>query len=502
MEIALSTSPAHIMMTRKKNTWYSVNDGNWSDPNTWVSNALDKRVVTMPRPGDDVYINHTVTLDSQIGTVLTYTINNLYIAGKLLFPSGNTMIMFVNGDLQVSGTLDMSGGFRGHIISLFGVNNFVNTFAAGSGTVSYERNGDQFVMNLAYSSLRIYGTGTKYLTGNTSLAGNLTINNFLPANALLECLGYDLTVNGTSSIAGIGASSISISKSGSGNIMFVGSVQINSNPTFDSSITNIEFRGGFAGSGFSGTITFNCPVSFTTNSQTMSTSTVVFNSTVLISGAITLTYTGSGVSFNGGLNGDITSSTYKNNGYTNIGFASALPMSTGVFNYQNLSTSRLGYTFNGDYTLPYTSLIASLLIYGTGTKTLMGDTVVAGNLNVNDFQSFDAKLDCGNYNLTINGTTSVNGTGNITSDAGLLGTNCTITFIGSCSFNNKNMSYGSGVTLEFRGGAILSPFGGTATMNCSINFTTNSQTLNAPNVTFAGNINISGGITLTTNSGT
>src|ERR1700744_6058435 len=116
MEIAVSTSPAHVMMTRKKNTWYSVNDGNWSDPNTWISNALDKRIVIMPRPGDDVYINHTVTLDSQIGTVLTYSVNNLYIAGKLLFPSGNTMTLSVNGDLQVSGTLDMSGGSRGHII--------------------------------------------------------------------------------------------------------------------------------------------------------------------------------------------------------------------------------------------------------------------------------------------------------------------------------------------------------------------------------------------------
>ena len=501
MEIAVSTSPVHIMMARKKNTWYSVRDGNWSDPNTWMSNALDKRVVIMPRPGDDVYINHTVTLDSQNGTVLSYTVNNLYISGRLLFPSSNSMSFSVNGDLQASGSLDMSGGSRGHIISLFGANNFITTFTAGSGTVSYERSGDQFVMDLAYYSLRIYGIGTKYLTANTFLAGNLNVNDFLPGNALLECLGYNLTVNGTSSITGIGASSRTISKSGAGNILFIGSTLINSNPVFSSSITNIEFRGGFTGGGFGGTVIFNCPVSFSTNSQNMSASAVVFNNTVLISGAITLTYTGGIVTFNNGLNGDNIDSTYNNNSYTNIGFSSALPMLTGVFNYQNLSTSKLGYTFNGDYTLPYTSY-AHLTIYGTGTKTLMGNTTLSGNLNINDFLSYDAKLDCANYNLTVNGTTTVTGTGNSTSDAGLLGTNCNIIFNGACFMNTRNISYGSGVTLEFRGGATINAFGFLATMNCTMNFTTNSQTFSTTNsLTFAGDFIISGGITVSVNLG-
>jgi hypothetical protein len=502
MEIAVSTSPVHIMMARKKNTWYSVRDGNWSDPNTWMSNALDKRVVIMPRPGDDVYINHTVTLDSQNGTVLSYAVNNLYISGRFLFPSGNTMSFSVNGDLQASGSIDMSGGSRGHIISLFGANNLITTFTAGSGTVSYERSGDQFVMDLAYNSLRIYGMGTKYLTANTFLAGNLNVNDFLPGNALLECLGYNLTVNGTSSITGIGASSRTISKSGAGNILFIGSSLINSNPVFSSSITNIEFRGGFTGGGFGGTIIFNCPVSFTTNSQIMSASTVVFNNTVLVSGAVTLTYTGGVVTFNGGLDGDSISSTYNNNSYTNIGFSTTLPMSTGVFNYQNLSVSKLGYTFNGNYTLPYTTY-TNLVIYGTGTKSLIDNTIIAGNLNVNDFQLFDAKLDCGNYNLIVNGTTSINGSGNITSDASLFGTNCTMIFIGAFTMNTRNISYGTGVTLEFRGGASLNAFGSLATLNCNINFTTSSQTFSTINtLTFAGNFNISGGITVSVNLGT
>jgi|GEM_PF-4806972 len=51
MQLAVSTSPNHTMLRRRKNVWYSVKDGNWSDPNTWMSNALDRRNVTMPQAG-------------------------------------------------------------------------------------------------------------------------------------------------------------------------------------------------------------------------------------------------------------------------------------------------------------------------------------------------------------------------------------------------------------------------------------------------------------------
>ncbi|HTK18079.1 MAG TPA: hypothetical protein VL442_01130 [Mucilaginibacter sp.] len=87
MQLATSTSQNHTIMRRRKNVWYSVKDGNWSDPNTWMSNALDKKLIYTPQSGDDVYINHIVSFDGAITT--TTSINNLFVAGKLTATSGS-----------------------------------------------------------------------------------------------------------------------------------------------------------------------------------------------------------------------------------------------------------------------------------------------------------------------------------------------------------------------------------------------------------------------------
>ncbi len=333
------------------------------------------------------------------------------------------------------------------------------------------------------------------MVSNLTLAGNLIINAFSTDNAFMECTTFDLTVNGTTSIQT--ANSIAggnFGKSGPGNLIFIGALTINSNIVFSSNITGIELRNGGALSGFGGSLNINCPVTFSTNSQTIAGNSVNFNNTVTISGPITLTSTNSSIYFYGIVNGDNASSTLNNSGFMNLGI-STTPMAIGTFNYKNSSTSTLSYVFNGDFTLPYTTY-AGLNIMGTGTKTLSGNTTIGLNLTVNNFDSGKAKLDCSTFNLTVNGTTSVNGTGGA-NDSGLLAVSGTIVFVGACTINSNNLSYASGPTLEFRNGATLNPFGGSATISCDINFTTNNQTFTTQgNMEFAGNIILSGGITL------
>jgi len=486
---AVSTSPVRLSMLRKFNTWYTVADGNWSNPNTWMSNG--KRINSLPQPGDDVYIDHNIGLD-----VYHTTVNNLYVNGQLWHSLANVTLT-VNGNLQAKGMVDLSQVSNANLI-LNGFYNFINSFEAGSSsTVTYSRPGDQDVMSLPYQNLKIYNIGIKYLTANTVINGNLYVNDFQGYDAFLECGPFDLTVYGTSSFTakGFGGNG-NFGKSGSGNLVFVGDLTIDANTTFSGNISNLEFRGGFSGGGFGGNIIVNCPVSFTTNSQIINVSSLYFNAQVLISGPITITYTNTGgVYFSGGLNGDNANSTFNNAGLINIGFTSEA-MSTGIFNYMNGANSTIGYVMDTAFTLPYT-IYNNLTIMQTGLKTLSGDTIINGNLAINNFYSYKARLDCSIYNLTIYGSTTVQGTGTgDTLDAGLIKSGPgKILFIGSAIWETANIGYSSNVTLEFRNGCSMGPFGqSSGTIEATINFTTNSQTFGGQNQIINGNINISDGI--------
>ena len=489
--ISIPTTRINLTMLRKHNTWYTITDGNWSNPNTWISNG--KRKNSLPQPGDDVYIDNNIVVDTAATT------NNLYVAGSLTAGT-NSITLTINGDLQETGPLNFTGS--NITIILNGYNNNVNSFTAGNTTVKYNRAGDQNVLPVTYKNLLIYNTGIKYLSANTIIQGNLNVNDYMPQDAVLECGNYDLTVNGNTSITfGVGTSSYNFSKSGVGKLLFIGAVAINSNTHFSSNITNIEIRGGANLSGLGGYVIFNCPVSFTTNSQTLAGSNTIFNNSIIISGAITITNTNNSLYLNNGVNGDNINSTLNNNGFIYVGSPNTI-MNSGIFNYMNTASSSIGYVLNSDFTLPYVTY-GNLTIMGTGIKTLSGNTTVL-NLNINNYDSAKARLDCSSYNLTVNGSTSVTGLGSgDTLDAGLIKSgNGSITFIGFATFNTANIGFSSNVILEFRSGVNFGPYGvHSGTIDGSVNFTTASQNLQGGDMTFNGKVNISGGIILTTNGG-
>jgi len=209
----VNTAPFNLFLTRKQNVWYSVCDGEWSNPNTWVSNALDRKNVTVPQPNDTVYINHTITMDSNI------MVNNMYISGKLQGTSISAYSITINGDLQVSGSgyLDLSLQFNNLILN--GYDNIIpyaNFNAGNYSTVAYNGTFDQFIMNLPYHSLSA-NNSQKYQTSDLSLSGNFSqFSNY-------EIGPYSLTVNGSSTCGNLFSGKLT-KNSGTGSILFVGAV--------------------------------------------------------------------------------------------------------------------------------------------------------------------------------------------------------------------------------------------------------------------------------------
>lgn len=508
----------HASVKRRKNSWYSIKDGNWTDPNIWLSNGKKRwnypgqniPIPQFPQVGDDVYISHSVTVNTAL-----LVVNNIYIAGSLLFDS-TQRVFTVYGDLQATGTVNLSGST--HFLALYGANNYITNFNnGGSSTVRYFRAGDQNIMNLSYWNLQ-YANGstspsnqanlqlgintTKYLTSNLTIQGNLSSSG---VNITLELGTYDLTVNGTTTSAASNSTAV-LSKAGAGNILFIGllsmadKLSLSGNPT-------VELRGGFTIANSTASITTGTGLwTFSTNNQTIQgppSYTVQFNAPILVSGAITVTSIAiSGLAFilviNQSIDGNNAGSTWlnKSNIYFNNATYPTGMLTLGVFDYATYSTSLIGYTFNGSYTLPTTSY-QGLVIGGTGTKTLSGTTTIATTLQVG-YPSAGA-LELSTYNLTVTGATALNG--NLTKNgAGA------VIFIGVINCGSGlswtlNFSTGN-PTVEVRGGIAFNNTGGLTSGTGTWTFSTNNQTISSSVAAriFAGNVVISGAITLTANA--
>ncbi|MCW3111358.1 MAG: hypothetical protein JWQ09_5864 [Segetibacter sp.] len=493
MDIAVNTESAFgASLVRRYNTWYSVCDGNWSNANTWISNALDKRGIVSPQVGDNVYISHNVTLD------INATVNNLYIQQKL---SCNGLTLSVSGDLQANGTVDFTGSNT--VVNLYGYNNFINTFISGSSsTVNYAGQLSQSIMPLNYWNLGLVGNNMKYINTNTIIGGNLSASS--TGNAYIECGIYDLTVNGQTLINAINpvtqGDAIRISKTGSGALLFKGNVVFGHGLMNLPGNPSIEFQGGvqFLNLPATGANLGTGQLKFTTNNQNINNCIWTLTTSILISGAITVTNMNFGsVSIPAGLyiQGDNAASAFVNSATLNMFDATApLPLSTtmGVFT-PTATGSILGFMMASNYTLPYTSF-QGLIIGGTGIKSLPANTTIAQSLSTPS----TASLECGTFDLTINGTTNLSVSTGIKlrkSGAG------TILFIGYVTFGNGTVSFPGNPVVEFRGGCryLSNGLSNDSSANFGtggIKFTTNNQNLDNFD-SFDAPILISGSITVT-----
>jgi len=469
---AVSTSPYHLSMARKFNTWYTVKDGNWSDPTIWVGNA--KRKFSVPQAGDNVCINNSVTVDAN-----NYIVNDLYATGDLIFSATITSSLTVSGDLQVIGTLDMS---TTHIcnLTLNGVNNFVGNFITpgSNSTINYNGLGDQTIMYLPYANLGLAGTGNKNVVNGLTISGTTSIS----GNAIMlnQSLTGVLTFVGQFSMGGSGTTPLpSLNNVVNANIIFEGGL------SWDVRFANLNI--GTGNVYFNGTQTIGIGGGSAYNNY----------NTIIIEGSSVVTIPSGNTPFvvNGGINGTTSSSTLNVSGIlwqaTNVE-----PMTTGIYNYNYGGTSTIGYVYNGNYTLPYTSY-HNLQINGTGIKTSGGATTLTGNLTLD----YSGILELSSYDFTVDGTATFNDSSGITKNSGTGYT----TFKGQLNMETAAsavFAVNYPCTVEFQNGLYFDVNVGAPVFvsGVTLRFTTNNQAIDSghgASAMWGCDILISGAITVT-----
>jgi hypothetical protein len=354
-------------------------------------------------------------------------------------------------------------------------------FTTNANTIRYTGNYSATIPSYFtnFHSLTISGTGTKTLGVNTTLNGNLSV----ASGGTFDLAAFNIDVIGQTTIATQSvAGTATLSKSGAGNVLFRGLLLLSNSASpklnFSGGNPTVELRGGIQyGNGADPINSGTGQWSFTTNNQNIRHisglgPTVTFNCPILIASGITLTVTSttpfsSIAQFNNSVNGaSVTSILVSSNNTLYIGNVSfPQPMTTGIFDITT-NANTLGYVFNGNYTLPYTAF-SGLLISGTGTKTLSGNTTISGALSV----TAGATLEMSTFNLTITGTAQTTGNGTISKNG-----SGNIIFTGQL---NANINFTGNPSVELRGGwTFLNHTINTGTGTFS--FTTANQTLSNP----------------------
>jgi len=494
-----------LILNKAPNVFIGAVNTSFSNPSNW-----SQRVV--PTSSDVAFINSNCNFD------INGVLGALIIASNATASIGTGRTLTVNGTLNIQGHLSASGS---PTINLLGEKNVIASFSTGSSTVSYNRQGPQYIAGGRYYNLSIYGTGSKPFAGNVVVQNTFYLDNDdnTPAVRLrCDCGIFDLSVFGTASINGV------LEKSRPGNILFAGpfiggpgpnnrswGINFTGNP-------NVEFRNGLNYStayGIDNTggvfnLGFN-NVNFTTNNQIfrMGGAARVVNAFINIDN-ITLTVTQSNLQYNNRINGTTANSKLENKATLTFIGSEYTPMSTGIFDYTSSAASTLGYYMSSSITLPYT-FYQGLNIGGIGnlntTKSLAGNTSISGSLRIEQISNNinRAVLECGNFNLTVSGSTRVDGALTKNGSGRIL-------FVGrySQNLNDENdnrtgyFNFSGNPSVEFRNGINTGTSYGT--LNNGVNsgtgswtFSTNDQIFNVwgGTQTIAAPITISGNIVVT-----
>jgi len=409
--IAVSTSPFNLSMLRKFNVWYSVKDGNFSDPTVWMSNGAKHH--SYPQATDDVYISHNITFDVVVNFNGLLTIRNLFVSpvGKLLWSSGLNQAHFnVTNNVQCAGTLDFSGstGGGGAFFAIGGVNNFINNFVTGNSTssitVGYTSPMSFVIPNLPYYNLYVGGGlgNTKNISGDLNVVGTLTVD----ANTVFELGSFNTTVKDLSIIGTLSKNSstgyFTVTNSTNSSVFGaapLGTVNFSGSPTVNwsgninsSSIGSVNF----------GTGTFNLFTNSTWGFFSGGNAPASIGAcNFIIASGVTLTLNGAAAWLNkgtvNGVDGTSTLNVVTKYAYGNNNAV----MATGVFNYNFSGTSTIYADNNAILTLQPISFYN--LIINSGTTTLSGNTTITNNLSISGI------LQLSIYDFTVANITDMSG---------------------------------------------------------------------------------------------
>ncbi len=349
---------------------------------TWTSTAVTTTTNLIFRNG----ITNSGTFNAGAARFNT---NNQALAGGGAMNFANavdvTGVILTNNNtntITITGVLDGTGTWtQGGVGSTLSINNATQPMATGTlnaatcaNTVNYSLAGNQNIKGGNYCNLTTSGTGTKTVQGAITVNGNLSVQ----LNTTFQMNGQNITVNGTSNIAGTATTN---ADNASNN--FVGLVTISG--TWDNTAQNTAgwtyFRGGITNTG-----TANMGIiDFITNNQTI-TGTFNYADDVYIEGTIT----------------------------TN--FVNATNIVAGTIWYTNWSGAAV-VNFNSTLTIN-----GELRVSNTGTHTFTGNVTVNGTGNWNGvgnpnmsfggsaaFNSPNFTAGTGIYNLTNTGGTATFG---------------------------------------------------------------------------------------------
>jgi len=418
------------------NVFRAVSGSLFSSPINWSRGVV-------PTGSDVAFIADNCVID------INRTLGSLVVQPGFTASISGGLTLRVNDVINVMGHMSCSGN---PTVLVMSNKNLITSLSPASSTFHFSSSlNTQTVPGVTYNNVIASGPTTKRLSGNAIISGSLTLNTGVGANftggPTFDCYLYDLVVSGSTNV---GLSGASLSKTGPGRMTFIGNMFGNDgngsrlnligNPT-------VEFRNGvviqfYATNGF-----FDSGQGlwiFTTNNQNIEPRYANYNvrDTILISGSIDVTVLGgsarSPIILSGLTNGTNANSRLINSGSIYLNYApSPIPMSTGSFIYNATSSARLGFVFDGNYQLPYSSY-PNLTIAGSGTKSFpaISSSVSASSLNFISFNGGSSIFNisasnfyCGNVDISIGGSSLLKtGPGNVTIDGNVFMAQSTLDF--------------------------------------------------------------------------
>jgi fibronectin-binding autotransporter adhesin len=474
----------------------------------------------------------------------TFNTNDQTLSGTLAIATitcGTGVTVINSGAVTSSGTVfTLTGNWTqgtGSTLTFSGAITFSGsgTFDAStnSNTVVYNRSGNQTLDPINYSYLTIGGSGTKTMTGITTVNNDFTANagtatvplasvggNFIAAGATLTLATNALEVSGNLSVSagtlttgGVAFTVDGTTEVSGGTFTFTnntgaktmtGLVTVDGG-TMNGASTNIVFENGINQT--SGTVSITGTATFSTNNQeldgTQAITTIVIGSGITVTNNGSITASGTSFTLTGNWTQGVSSTLTFSGSITFSGsgtFDAATNTNTVVYSRSGAQTclstqyDYLQFAGSGAKTCaPTAPILNDVTIGGTATWTMTTAVTIDGNLTINGGTITGAA-----YAFTLDGTTDIeSGTLALNNNTGTkLLTGMVTLNGGTLSGSSNNIQLGTGITnnggtVSITGTVTIASSGFTFSGANTITITT--LTVNSPGaVTNNGTVTING----------
>ncbi len=408
---------------------YTVNSGNWGTPGTWDGG-------TLPTAGDDVYILHAVTLntDASPGDVTVEVTGSLNLSNSNLSVSGKMLVLGSVNDNNNAGITTIAGNLEISSTGNFNLERANITVLGKTDIYSSITDSRNEGYNTFLGLVTIYEDGS-FITGNHSpfaFEGGITNNGTFSktGTGAVTFAGNDMEISGTEKIEMNGAvivADISIENNGS-IVLTNAAAMTGSGSWIQGEGASLTVGGASVDiNNFSAEADDNTVIYSSTANQTINTSSDYYNliiqerSTKTLSGELNIindfvisNSTNNNLRVIGGINdinvgGDFIVLNDINN--------ARLDQTTGNFHASNISIlGDRAFTFisnsittgnfeidgNNTNTITATEIYAdNLNVKGGGTTNFSSNANISNNLEIENSSTFNIGSTAGTYQLNI-----------------------------------------------------------------------------------------------------